>query len=190
MASTNRFLFMLKNVTANERGSVMSLALLFLMLLSIIVFAGSKTSSVDIKIASNKKEYDRNFYLAEGVTTQMVRVLENTRATDVENLKDSDRPGWPNGLVKQDQLANETSVVDADWAANSVSQNWPDIAVWQGSNPCGSATPFRYIAVDEGVVDDGSLSVLGSRTYKYNARGLAQCNSGVAEISVGYKIRF
>jgi len=189
MKSINQ-LFLLKFLTGNEKGSVMNIALLILLLISLIVFAGSKTSSVDIKISTNKKQYERDFYIAEGLTSQMVKILENTRASDVEDLKDNTRSGWPGGLLRQADLTDGLSVATADWAATGVSVNWPNTAAWPGGNPRSATDSFQYISVDQGVVEGGSLSVIGSRTYKYNVQGKALCGTRDVGISLGYKIRF
>ncbi len=183
---------LLMRFICNENGSVMNVALLILLLLSLIVFASRQASTVDVKISSNKKNYERNFYIAEALGSQAVRILENVRVNDEEDLKDDTRAGWPAGLVRQVNLADGISITEADWTRApapeiSVTDNWPNVVGWVGGGKTGTA---RYLAVDEGVVEGGSLSVAGSRTYRYNVRGRAQSDNGDVEISLGYKIRF
>jgi Tfp pilus assembly protein PilX len=173
---------------SGERGSVINIALLFLLLLSLIIFAASRSTNVDIKIATNKKTYERTFYLAEGLTAQAIKVLENTKDSNDDDLRDPAAAGWPAGLLRQAVLSNNDFVTDADWTASSVTQTWPNTAAWSGGNP--QPDTFRYIMVDEGLADGQSLSLASSRVYNYNVRGRAESGAGDVEISVGYKMRY
>jgi hypothetical protein len=59
----------MKNSTAQgrkERGSITVIALMMLVVLTLIGIAVSRTSSIDIRIASNVVPYKQDFYVSEG----------------------------------------------------------------------------------------------------------------------------
>ena len=50
----------------NEEGSVIVIAFILLVVLTLIGIAATRTSETDIRIASNEIPYKQNFYVAEG----------------------------------------------------------------------------------------------------------------------------
>lgn len=56
---------MLKSVVGNNRGSVINIALLFLILLTTMVIFMSRVSTTDVQIAANEKAFTTAFYAAD-----------------------------------------------------------------------------------------------------------------------------
>jgi len=60
----------------NEQGSVLVVALMILVLLTIIGISASTTSTIDIQIAGNEKFHKISFYAADGGTQAGIELLE------------------------------------------------------------------------------------------------------------------
>lgn len=180
----------------NERGSIIVVALLMIMLLTITIVGGSRISGTEIKIASNKKTNDRSFYLAEGLISHAVATLESTTPMV---LSDSTRKTWPTLLV--DKVTDTAGVVypgiggwtggeTYDWVAPAASQTWPNTTAWQDGNPRAATDVFDYLLVHQGVDPKSGLGLDGSRVYQYNVRSRVRSGNGETEISIGYRKRF
>lgn len=198
-------------LVANEDGSVIIIALLMVILLSIVVIAGTRTSAIEVMIAANKKAGERVFYLAESMASQAGRVLENQKDADPSVLKDP--LGWDaGGLVKENQVRNTAgNVIDVtategweggavyDWVPTATVpvQTWPNMAAWGDAdgdgvsdNPRAATDAFEYLIVDKGIATDGSLnSSNSSQLRQYNIRGRVQNGSVNEEVAMGYRIR-
>ncbi len=61
-------------LAAEENGYVLIVVLLFMVLLTVIGVAATRTSAVEMEISGNTRKYADNFYLTEGVMTES---LEN-----------------------------------------------------------------------------------------------------------------
>ena len=179
----------------NDRGSIIVVALLMVMLLAIAVIGGNRSSTVEVKIAANKKVNDRDFYITEGLVSQGVKILENTLDNNRDDLL-MDSPTKPVALVDKITLADGTEVLadeikgyeDYDWNATAAGdQTWPD-AAWQDFDP--AATEFDYILISKGVASGEGLGVDGSRVYEYNVRGRVESDNRKSEISIGYRMRY
>lgn len=70
----------LKNPAGNENGSALIFAILILAVLTIIGISSNKTSTVEVKIASNDKVYKQSFYEADGGTEFGRELLEQNIA--------------------------------------------------------------------------------------------------------------
>jgi hypothetical protein len=66
---------MLKNTIGNERGSVMTIALLFLILLTSLVMFISRSSTTDVQIAGNEKAAAVAFYAADAGAYSSAKIV-------------------------------------------------------------------------------------------------------------------
>ena len=89
----------------NQRGSVMNVALLILMLLALIGFSASRTTTTDVKITGNYKNRIQLFYAAEAARSVLVTdddLYDSDNITPdepgVENGKDIPETDFGNGL--------------------------------------------------------------------------------------------
>ncbi len=158
-----------------EGGTIMPIALVLLLLLTMIGIAATMTSEVEIRIAGNEVAYKENLYYAEGSAMAGVQVLENE--TDISKLKDLSFY-WLHSSLPNTNLSSDT--------------NWnPDN---NNANPAlvGVAGYTGYLAVYQGIDPGGSLDIGGATTtlHRYTIFGRSAQKNGEAIIEVGYKKRF
>jgi Tfp pilus assembly protein PilX len=158
-----------------EGGTIMPLALVLLLLLTMIGIAATMTSEVEIRIAGNEVAYKENLYYAEGSAMAGVQMLENE--TDTSVLKDLSIP-WLHSSLPDTNISSPT--------------NWnPDD---NNENPAfdGVKGYTGYLAVYQGIDPGGSLDIGGASTtlHQYTIYGRSAQKNGEAIIEVGYKKRF
>jgi hypothetical protein len=64
-------------IVDNEEGSVIILAILVLVILSIVGFSASRTATTEMQIVRNDGTYQNRFYIAESGAVQVAQMLEN-----------------------------------------------------------------------------------------------------------------
>ena len=158
-----------------EGGTIMPIALVLLLLLTMIGIAATMTSEVEIRIAGNEVAYKENLYNAEGSAMAGVQMLENE--TDPSVLKDLTYD-WMHGSLPDTNVSSDT--------------NWnPDN---NNANPAsfGVGGYTGYLAVYQGIDPGGSLDIGGATTnlHRYTVYGRSARKKGEAIIEVGYKKRF
>ncbi len=102
-----------ENILQNEKGSVMIIAVVMLVLITLMGLSVTRLSDVDVQIAKNEREYVQNFYTADSAWREAIQWLD-TRAS-VPGLvnkalyvaNDSDDPHY-------DQLLNVRNYGDGD----------------------------------------------------------------------------
>ena len=148
------------SILKNEDGSVLIVALMMLVLLTIIGVSASKMSEIDIMIAGNERVYKQNFYRAEASAMDSVQVLDNE---DLENPSLS----W---LFTSYSSYNE-NIWDTEQAnlGNSLDSN------------------TEFFSLSLGVVEGGSLDMSKSKVYEYEVYGRSTQNRGQAIVSIGYR---
>ncbi len=154
-----------------EGGTIMPIALVLLLLLTMIGIAATMTSEVEIRIAGNEVAYKENLYYAEGSAMAGVQILENE--TDTTSLKDLSIP-W---LLSS--LPNTNISSDTNW-----NNAYTELDV--GDDYTG------FLAVYQGIDPGGSLDIGGATTtlHRYTIYGRSAQKNGEAIIEVGYKKRF
>ena len=158
-----------------EKGSIMPIALVLLLLLTMIGIAATMTSEVEIRIAGNELTYKENLYFAEGSAMAGVQMLQNETDTDV--LKDL-ALNWLHSSLPD---ANISSAINWDPDNNNANQTLGDGGGYTG-----------YMAVYQGIAPDSSLDIGGttSSLHTYKIYGRSARKNGEAIIEVGYKRRF
>jgi hypothetical protein len=161
-----------------EEGTIMPIALVLLLLLTMIGIAATMTSEVEIRIAGNEIAYKENLYYAEGSAMAGVQMLDNLdNEEDTTPLKDLSIP-WVHSSLPDPNVSSDT--------------NWnPDN---NNANPIldGGSDYSGYLAVYQGIDPGGSLDIGGITTnlHKYTIYGRSARKKGEAIIEVGYKKRF
>jgi Tfp pilus assembly protein PilX len=156
-----------------EEGTIMPIALVLLLLLTMIGIAATMTSEVEIRIAGNEVAYKENLYYAEGSAMAGVQVLENETVTTL--LKDMSFD-WLHSSLPDTNISSDT--------------NWnPNNAV---TELVGGEGYTGYLAVYQGIDPGGSLDIGGATTnlHQYTIYGRSARKNGEAIIEVGYKKRF
>ena len=158
----------------NEEGSVLILALIMLVLLTLIGISATTTSMIETRIAGNERVYKRNLYSAEAAAMQCAQNMEQT---DLQNP----RPTWL-GLI------------------NTV--NEPDdirlTSFWETSvDPVPQAAVIPdtlFVATSQGLTggtQGTSLDMTKSNVHTYSVYGRCKpSNSGPAIIEIGYRKAF
>jgi len=148
----------------NEDGSVLVLALIMLVLLTLLGIAASRTSSIDIQIAGNDIIYKKNLYMAEAGAMEAAQRLENN--DDLINTP-------PECLLP--------GTVDPSFSPDDDFLN---------ANSKPSSLPNTRLALYEGLVPGSSLAMSKSKVHSYGLYGRCQQNRGLVVIKVGYRKAF
>ena len=155
----------------NEEGSVLIVALIVLVLLTLLGIFATRTTEVEIQIAGNDMRYKRNVYSAEAVAMEAAQNIKDTGDLDTAILTWLHPLG---GVVRANVLD------DAFWAANSL-QSTAD-------------SDTRYMAVVQGIAEQTSLDMTKSRIHMYAIYGrrhnTANPNEGRSIVNIGYKKAF
>lgn len=163
------------SILKNEEGTVIVVALLILVMLTIIGISGTNTTVTELQIVGNDARYRQNFYRAEGAVMEAAQMLENA---PVGNLEDRTFTAltW---LTGRNVNAKDMTVTG----------NWDDDPT---SPACNSeaGTLAMYSAVEERVGPGSSLDMTGTQLYEYSIYGLWNANNGQSLIGIGYKMRF
>lgn len=153
-----------KSVLNNEDGSVLVLALIMLVLLTLIGIAASRTASIDIQITGNDIIYKQNFYMAEAGAMEAAQTLET------EDLKSSPPPCLLPGIKEPDFSPDDDFLV---------------------ANSQPSSLPHSYfLALYEGLVPGSSLAMSKSKVNSYAIYGRCKKDRSLVVIKVGYRKAF
>ncbi len=158
----------------NEEGSVLILALIMLVLLTLLGISATTTSMIETRIAGNERVYKRNFYAAEAAVMQGAQNMEQT---DLQNP----RPTWLGllGAVNEPADIRLTSFWDTSL------DPLPQAAVIP--NTLFVATSRGYAGGAQGT----SLAMGTSKVHTYSVFGRCQpSNSGPTIIEIGYRKAF
>ena len=154
-----------------EEGSILIVALIVLVLLTLLGIFATRTSEVEIQIAGNDMRYKRNVYSAEAVAMEGAQNLKDTDNLDTAALV------WLHGIG---EVSRNDVLDDTFWNANS-QQSTAD------SNT-------RYMAVVEGIAEETSLDMTKSRVHIYAVYGrrynTARPNEGRSIVNIGFKKAF
>ncbi len=159
---------------SNEEGSVLILALIMLVLLTMIGISATTTSMIETRIAGNERVYKRNFYAAEAAVMQGAQNMEQT---DLQNP----RPTWLGllGAVNEPDDIRLTSFWDTSLDPVPQATVIP--------NTLFVATSRGYAGGAQGT----SLAMGTSKVHTYSVFGRCQpSNSGPTIIEIGYRKAF
>jgi hypothetical protein len=152
----------------NEEGSILIVALIVLVLLTLLGIFATRTTEVEIQIARNDMRYKRNVYSAEAVAMEAAQNIKDTDDLDTAIL------AWLHGMGG---VVRANVLDDAYWDANS-QQSTVDANT-------------RYMAVVEGIAEQTSLDMTKSRIHMYAIYGrrlnTANTNEGRSIVNVGVK---
>lgn len=167
------------NRLGDESGSVLVIALLLLAFLSIIGVSATTTSSIEVQIAANDRDFKQNFYMAEGGAMEAATRLENETDTDVLINKTPDYLSQYDSAVDMTQSSNW----DYDDAGGDDNADTADANI----DPNGTT---YFSIVDIGIPDGSSLSLGGTNLHEYAIYGLYKSADAESMVEVGYRKRF
>jgi hypothetical protein len=153
------------SILNNEKGSLLAIVLLLLVVLTLIGISASNTSISEFQVARNETCYKRSFFHAEAAAIEAIQLLE-----DEINL-DSFPPPYlmPIGTVSAD---NELPS-DVIWDANA-----------QDSGILPPNSGLRYLAVTRGIQAGSSMAMGEAQVHSYVVWGRDQDDCG-GDVIVG-----
>jgi hypothetical protein len=153
-----------KSTLSNEDGSILFLALIFLVLLTVLGFSATSTSTIEVQIAGNHARFKQNLYLAEAMTMDVAQTLWDSTPTSLQ----LDSPSWVNWLFDASYDFEDPDVMLAN---GIVSTRDPDL---------------RYAAVINGIAAGSSLDMSApSQMYSFDIYGMYSGN-GHAHVALGF----
>jgi len=158
-------------ILKNEEGSILVVALVMLVLLTLIGISATETARIDIQLAGNEMVYKENFYQAEAAVMQAMQAMENTDLA-------SSPPSW---------LETTPNAISADDIRNTA--NWDTATGFPtGTKPSNAAVSgAMMVAVSQGIETGGSLDMGRSRVYSYKVYGRSNTKNGQVIILAGYR---
>jgi len=89
-----------KSPIKNENGSVIILAMIFLVLLTIIGMSAVDTSIIEVQISGNDVRYKTNLYRAEGAAMECAQIIETETNPSFLHPQGTNSPTWmyPNNV--------------------------------------------------------------------------------------------
>jgi len=148
---------------------MMLITVMFLVLLTVISIAASRTATVETKIAANEYAYQRCFYNAEGAIMEAVDLL------DTEVNPRVSLPAW----MGEDPSEINNGTVFAYWVEDAGTG-----AVIPKSSKV-DATDTELMGVHLGVLPGNSLDM--SRPTKHSVNIYGRCDKdGTVLLTVGY----
>jgi hypothetical protein len=155
----------------NEEGSVLIIALLMLVLLTVAGISASTTSEIEVRIAGNENTYKQNLFYAESAAMLGAQMLEDESAATLKYLL----VDWLHASLPDQDLGSTTN-----WDPGNSNSN-------QGLDPSN-----RYLAVDGGIADGSSLDIGGNTTLlrQFSIYGRSTRRNGQGLVELGYRKRF
>ena len=163
-----------QEIVKGEEGSVLIVALIMLVLLTLIGITANKTAEVEMQVSANERQYKRNLYNAEAVAMECAQVMTETEELDPDKASD-------------DYLFKKGAFSKADVRLNDGATPWVN-----GEASQVSPTTGRYLAVQEQV--EGSLDMTKASVYAYTIYGRtydsARPERGRSIVRVGFRKAF
>ena len=165
-----------QEIVKGEEGSVLIVALIMLVLLTLIGITANKTAEVEMQISANERQYKRNLYNAEAVAMACAQFMTNEEELDPD--KDSnDYLLKKGGVTKADIRINDATDPDYPWGKGALVTALPNT---------------RYLAVQEQV--EGSLDMTKASVYAYTIYGRTydeiKPQKGRSIVRVGFRKAF
>ncbi len=91
-----------KQMMSNEDGSVVFVAIVILILLTVMGISATNTSTIEVLIAGNEIDYKEAFYFADGSTDVGLELLEQNLAC-------------PEGFTSDNLMIGSANVIDSDF---------------------------------------------------------------------------
>lgn len=174
------------SILKNEEGSVIVIALLILVLLTIIGISGTNTTVTELGIVRNEAIYKQNFFRAEAAAVNAAQLLE-----DEDNamlLRD-----LPYGRGIKQWLRNDFNDLLDPGSGNIASDaNWKDEDDSTDFSEEAIDLDNRFLAFHQGVASGSTLGMDGSTLHDFSIFGRSQTNgvAGASIIEMGYRKRY
>ncbi len=169
----------------NEEGSVLIISLIMIVLLTLLGITATRTSTIEVQIATNDKFYKQNLCVADGTVMECVQTLENAGPAVKEMT--IGRDPWIMDDVDNDNIGICVSGVTVSSnmtnAAARDDTNWPVACIQASLDPNNS----EFMAFYGGVVPGSSLDMTKPTIHGFSVFGRSQRNNGRVVVGVGYR---
>ena len=158
----------------NEDGGIMLIiTLMVLAMLTIISFAGIRTSNTEVMISSNEYVHHQNFYNAEGAAIEVVDKLEDLSEVIVSTH---------NWISTHEGVSHYDDQIFNYWNANIEGED-PNEAVPNEAS-IGSGTT-EFMAIHHGILAGDSLDLSKPSKHHFSIYGKS-VNRGMVMIGMAY----
>jgi hypothetical protein len=166
------------DLVRNDNGAMMLIiTMMILAMLTIISFAGTRTSSTEVMIASNEYMHQQNFYWAEGAAIEAIDIMEN-----IDEVIVGAHP-W---MATHEGVLNYDDEIFEYWDANIDGDDPNEAVPVAGSIGSGNS---GYIAVHHGVLAGDTLDISKPSKHHFSVYGKSQ-NKGLVMIGMAYAKAF
>lgn len=164
-------------IVKQHDGSIVLIAVLMLLAISIFGIVSLNTSAVELYIARNERDLREILYLAESAAMEGVQRLLDTKTIDLEET----HLFWHHSITDLADMEIDFRN-PAHWKLNGDAED----------NGCPSSiSPHTYMAaVEWDVATGGSLVVTESRLYVNRIYGLCRKNGADDIVEIGYRLRY
>lgn len=149
-----------ENTLQNENGSVMIVAVVLLVLITIMGLSVSRLSDVDVQIAKNEREYVQDFYAADSAWREAIQWLD-TRASVPglvnRSLYVTNDPDNPTDAYYDDHAMNVRNYGNGDEAEYNVDTTGKIFTAGSQDGTLGSVNYWYKIAYINDAAQQGEL---------------------------------
>jgi type IV pilus assembly protein PilX len=172
-----------KGLLNDEEGSVLVVALIMLVLLTLIGISATTTSEIETKISANDRVQKRNLYAAEGAALH--------GAQDLEGVADP-KTTPPAYLHALNTVTDANLRSDAFWDSTAPVNS--QVSVHSITGVVSAGSDARFLVTSEGLAGGAkatSLDMTKSNVHAYLIYGRCRRpNSGPTIVEVGYRKAF
>lgn len=173
-------------MTNNQEGSVLVVALIMLVLLTILGIAATNTSTLETRIAGNERVYKQNLYAAEAAAMECAQRIDN--GEDEMTIMGDRDDNWlldnDSGQDKDNSLGTPLSIEDGDFDERIL-----DEAVWNAVAGDSANVPgeAQFLAYFMGVTHGASLDMSQTNVYDYRTFGRRDLHGGGVVVELGLR---
>lgn len=171
----------LRNISQNEDGYVLVVALLVMAILSLLGIAGMNTSTFEMQVAGNDWNAKRTFYKADGGVSQGIELVEQSLACPGGFTKPIDGIHYESPSLYNNLSIDLTTIVKRFDDPNGVedTNNKYDVAYpYTNNNLPPYDVGFLFFGGQTKVLPGGALQMAAG----YEGKGKSAAQGGVAKI--------
>jgi len=164
------------NISKNEDGSVLVIAMLVLVLLTLIGQAATTTSTIEMRISGNEKAYKENLYRGDAGVRNATQTLMDE--TDNPLLNDLINTPYQNWLHYNLPDPDEANIADSD-------TNWDP-----ANNNSGQILDANNRFIGDYVRPVGDLDMNNARLHEFAIWGRSERNQERVLLKIGVRKKY
>ena len=160
----------------NQDGSVLLIALMIMMIITLIGLASLNLTATDLKITQNDRCFKQNLFMAEAAAFEAGQIMEADTSSDVNLKPETTTLNWLGDGSDFDPVNDEWHYTGTQNASYSVVYD---------------EEKSGYTTVFEGVSTGASLDMSNStQLWQYSVYGRSEQCAGRVDMVMGYRKRF